>query len=278
MRDVSKHAIHRVVVPVGDESDDMTPVELQFGRWLADRLGATFDLLHVVDDRRQRVELGVTREQARAVAPDDVVIEEGEPATEVTATANEPGTLVVLASTARTGLGWLVGGSVSRDVLTGLERPVVMVGPEAGTLTAGPVVVGVDADDQQTELTVDPARGLAEALSVDLLLVRVVEPQSEKRHGQEVSPAAVQPGNPTEQLASEVGNRAGDVEWKVVGEDDPAEGLVGAARDANASLVAMGVRPPSSKIAGVLGLTTVVGVVRHSPCPVLVIPLPDEPA
>jgi nucleotide-binding universal stress UspA family protein len=127
----------------------------------------------------------------------------------------------------------------------------------------GSIVCGVD-ESASAQGAARVARVLSRKLGLSLLFVRVVD---EASAGKRIDAIA--------ERLEEMTNAANDVDsgahWQVeVGH--PADRLVGAAADANASMIVVGSQGARSSLLGSVSAD----VSRHAPCPVVVVPLGAE--
>jgi nucleotide-binding universal stress UspA family protein len=145
-----------VILCAVDQSDAAGPV-LDTGRWLADRLQADLVVVHVVDGEPDQAADFVGEVRARlGEQAADVRLIYGSPVEAIRAAVDaERPELLVVGSRGRGRLRAAVLGSVSRELLSDADGPVVVVGP--GVILATPdeealgsasVVCGVDGSDQ----------------------------------------------------------------------------------------------------------------------------------
>ncbi len=94
----------------------------------------------------------------------------------------EPDPLVVMSTHGRTGLGAVVVGSTSEEIIRRSDLPVLLVGPEcdvAGDPTAGNLVVPVDGSDASEEALV-PAMAWVNGFGLTPWIVSVVDPEGKR--------------------------------------------------------------------------------------------------
>jgi nucleotide-binding universal stress UspA family protein len=182
-------------------------------------------------------------------------------------------TLLCMSSHGRGGIGEALLGSVAEDVLRRIADPVVLVGPEALDGQAsmeGPLVVCADGS-KVSEAVLGPAADWARACDMQINLVQVIAADWEA----EVAAAGVNPGDVREDsyLRGLVRKLEGaKVDWDVLRARDPrqpADKIVGYARDKGAGMVAMSTHGRTGLRRLVIG-SVAMRVVRDSPCPVLV--------
>jgi nucleotide-binding universal stress UspA family protein len=124
---------------------------------------------------------------------------------------------------------------------------------------SGGIICGID-DSESAKGAARVARALSSELGLDVIFVRVVEPDAPDA---KVSGMAER----LQQLSA----RASDVDcgaaW-FVDAGHPADGLVAAAKGAHASLIVVGSTGPRSSLLGSVSAD----VARRAPCPVVVVP------
>ena len=180
--------------------------------------------------------------------------------------------LLVIGSRGRGGFASLLLGSVSQQVATHAEGPVVVVRGRRN-ITEGPIVVGADGSEGAS-LALQVAFEEAVARQAGVLAVRVFTPAAPAmglRHRAvrgEPRPASRCRGRPARRagrtLAGEVPRRRGQ---PVVVDGHPAEALIGLS--SSAQLVVVGTRGHGS-LAGVLLGSVGLQLLHHADSPVLV--------
>ena len=153
------------------------------------------------------------------------VLHDNDPAAALVAfLADRPGALVVMGTRARGRLGELLLGSVSEELLTHTQHPVLVVGPHAGVehLSGSPTLVaGVDASD------------------VSAALLPILVTWRESFGGAtpwlvEVLPVPREPAGPTDvaesadvhRMAATFARKGLDAEWDVTHAKHPADALM----------------------------------------------------
>ena len=187
--------------------------------------------------------------------------------------ASLPGALVCMATHGRGGIGRALLGSTAEAVVREIDRPLLLVGPHArysaDRIEAANLVVAVDTPETAAAL-VPVATRLADRLHLHPWMVEsvgpapypfVVDPSASTRLAQArgVAHAA--------ELAAAHGQPA---DAKVVVANDPADGIVGFARDLPATYLVMGSHGRRGMARVALG-SVAMRVVHRSPCPVLVV-------
>lgn len=186
------------------------------------------------------------------------------------------GTLVCMATRARSGVGATVLGSVTEAFVRATADPVVLVGPHLAAdrpdLSA-PIVVCVDGS-HHSEHVVPVAAALAIAMGATLEVIHVREPSrvDAPSSGRRSAGDAVESGY-VSRLATSSGV---DASWEVLHRRAPVEAIVEHARR-HASLLALATHGRSGLARVVLG-SVAMQVVHEAPCPVLLVrpPHPDR--
>ncbi len=179
----------------------------------------------------------------------------------------ETGAVVVMATHGRSGIGKALLGSVAEDVLKTIDRPVLLVGRSAGSVTTlDHRILIVSTDGSETSVSiVDDAIAWAAALQMSVRVVSVT-----RADGSAVGVADDEPV--VERLEAVAGRfRAAGLEAQVerVEAGDAATGLADLARRLPAAMIAMATHGRTGMARTALG-STAMKVVRDAPCPVLV--------
>jgi nucleotide-binding universal stress UspA family protein len=178
------------------------------------------------------------------------------------AQAAEPGSIVCMATSGRTGMAEVLLGGTAAGVLRRTDGPVLLVGPHArAPQGVGDVQACLDGSER-SEAVLPLAAAWVRATHGRLWLVRSAPPihRSDPAHElAELRAAAAR-------LADE---HLVDGLCEVVHGDDVAEALVEHAGALDASLIAMTTHGRTGPAGRLLGSTTL-RVVRHARCPVLV--------
>ena len=194
----------------------------------------------------------------------------------------EPGTLVAMATHGRSGIGRWVLGSITDKVLHATTKPLLVVRARQGAPPAGAplrsVIVPLDGSPL-AEQVLPHAAALAEALALRVVLARV-SPTTEELYrasgflGGMYQDIATQVEEEAQHYLREVGARLREQRGLSVEErllrGHPAGAIVELAQETPGTLVAMTTHGRSGIGRWMLGSVTG-RVVRHAPCPVLVV-------
>jgi nucleotide-binding universal stress UspA family protein len=177
--------------------------------------------------------------------------------------------LVCMATHGRGGLRETVLGSVAEGVIRGIERPVVLVGPNnrlgQSLPTLPHVLVGLDGSDA-SKAVLPAATDLALALKASIRLVQVVlEPEVINITGPRMTEAAA-----LENAAKELHDEGVDADYEIIDDHDVSAGLARYAADLPASIVAVATHGRTGLARVALG-SVAIRTVRRGPCPVLVV-------
>jgi nucleotide-binding universal stress UspA family protein len=197
-------------------------------------------------------------------------VETDKSAADVIATqANNPATLVCMATHGHTGVGDMVFGTTAEAVVRGAAHPIVLVGPHSHQLDGlggePKVLVCVDGSEASAD-----ALALAELVSalgatVSLVVVSIV--REIVGLGVVVDPAQVER---LEQLTSEFQRRGIRADYEILSGHDVWAPIVEAAEALPAALVAV-VSHARDGVSRVLLGSEATTIVRHSPVPVLAV-------
>jgi nucleotide-binding universal stress UspA family protein len=153
------------------------------------------------------------------------VLHDNDPAAALVAfLADRPGALVVMGTRARGRLGELLLGSVSEELLTHTQHPVLVVGPHAGVehLSGSPTLVaGVDASDVSAALLPTLATWRESFGGATPWLVEVLPVPREP-----VGPTDVAESADVHRVAATFARKGLDAEWEVTHAKHPADALM----------------------------------------------------
>lgn len=181
--------------------------------------------------------------------------------------ARRPDGLVCMATHGRGGIARAVLGSTAEAVVRHSDRPVLLVGPSSRVDEETKIVLAcVDPTAEASRRAVEPALALASELGATTWLLEVQPPGTEAARDGDVVEGADLAG-----LAADARRRAAEVEWLVEHEAEPSRGILEAAASVHAGVIVMMTRARRGLARSVLGSVTE-RVVRHAPCPVLVVP------
>lgn len=178
----------------------------------------------------------------------------------------EPGTLIVMSTHGR-GRSEALVGSVANSLIRHTAQPVVLVGPECEACRFDPHgLVSVSLDETRTSETVIPfVESWAKKFDANVELVTVMEPTLTRSSIDGFEAASLMRIRRDLRLPPKI-----DVSFEILHDTRPARAIVDRLEDSKAAISAMATR-------GVEGLARLTNgsvtssVVRHSPCPVLVV-------
>jgi nucleotide-binding universal stress UspA family protein len=200
-----------------------------------------------------------------------VVLDRG-PAEAILVTAHRhPGSVICMATHARGGLGEEILGSVAEEVVRDAEPPVLLVGPEV-TDAPGPgatMLIAVDTPASARSIVL-PSVAIASPLGLRVTAVHVVPPPPVPlAPDADVLPMAGEQ-DATEAAAAVFAECGVAGTTQIVRGLEPARGVVDLARELPAAYVVVGTHARRGFARLALG-SVAMRVVRHAPCPVLVI-------
>lgn len=200
-----------------------------------------------------------------------VIYDRGAPDAILMVAADQPGSIICMATHGRSGLGEEILGSVAEAVVRAADGPVLLVGPNAAPdpEPTGAVLVAVDTTGTADAIT-PAAAALASSLSVGIRVIEVVAPAPVP-----FSPEVDTMGWPSDGTGAEAARAAlialgQPAESTVVRELDPVHAIIRFATDLPASFVVVGTHAREGLARVVLG-SVAMRVVHGSPCPVLVV-------
>jgi len=264
-----------IVCGVDDSAEARRAAEVTVD--LAQALGADPILVHAVDKAPPQ-----TAGVGPAHGADERVLVD-KPANALRAVADETDALLVaVGSRGQSPLRSALFGSTSKDVLRQIDRPVMVVPPEAAAapLIGGAVVCGVDGSPA-SDYAVAAAAALGERLNAELLLVAVEETSSMAP----VPAGGVTPPVPpldavaraererAQQALDDAGMRLGGASrWRTrVTAGAVAGQLVTTAEEEAAEMIVIGRSDPGPIEALLFGSVTSV-LCSRAPCPVMIVP------
>ncbi len=265
--------IRRVVVPL--DGSDLATTALAPAQALAEAAGATLVLMtaepmptwHEQPERaaaylrEQATSTGFERVETRVV--DDQARHQA-----ILAAAEAEGSVVCMATHGRGGVSEAVLGSTAEAVVREARQPLLLVGPHARIparpFPHGDLVITVDGS-ASAESIVRVASEWARCFDLRPCVVEVRAPP--RRAQAEDNPSAEGAGarRVAEALPVDPARRV----WEVLHGSDVAEVIVHYAQERPASLIAMATHGRTGLARLALGSVST-GVVRESPCPVLV--------
>lgn len=175
---------------------------------------------------------------------------------------SSPADLVVMGTHGRSGVNRLLMGSVAENVVRRVHCPVLTVRQKEGGAagTEEPKIEKVLLPLTETEASLQSARvtcALAKQFEAEITVVHVVEPGEPERQ----EPFSWVPDEMRQKCTFRTVVRAGNA----------AEQIISLARESNCDLVVIAAQHRPFFDASVFGSTTD-RVMRHAPCPVLVVP------
>jgi nucleotide-binding universal stress UspA family protein len=200
-----------------------------------------------------------------------VVLDRG-PADAILVTAHRhPGSVICMATHARGGLGEELLGSVAEQVVREAEPPVLLVGPEVAA-TPGPgttMLIAVDSRATARSIVL-PAVAIASSLGFGVQAMHVIPPPPLPLAPDAEVPPLSGEGDAIEAAAAELTGAGIEGTTELGRGNDPAQAIVDRARSLPAAYVVVGTHARRGFARLALG-SVAMRVVRHSPCPVLVI-------
>lgn len=177
--------------------------------------------------------------------------------------------LVCMTTHGRSGLGVAFLGSVASDVVRALSTPLLLIGPavKASVATRFDSVVVSSDGSAAADAIVPVIAPWIDRLALTPWFVQVVDPEARRRW---------QPGadvfeeSSVHEMATKLGRNNQAANWEVLHDDDAAKSIVHFATAQNISLIALGTHGRSGITESALGRVAA-SVVRHAPCPVLLI-------
>jgi len=232
---------------------------------LAHHLGAELQLLRVVARREELDRARAALDEVAAAVDVPVrpayVLEADWPAECIANAGDEADSLLCLSSHGAGGVRQAVLGSVAEDVLRLSARPVLVVGPAAEPtleLTRAALVC-VDGSTLSEEV-LPVASTWAQTTGMTPWVVTVIEPDLTAAAAGDVLESAY-----VRQIADRLGGS-----FDVLHGSHPHEAIVGFARSLPAGVITMATHGKTG-LARVVAGSVAMGVVRHAPCPVLLV-------
>lgn len=230
-----------------------------------------------IDETQRRLD-DLARLFSEVVPVDTRRLRHGDPAEVILATAaTEPDATICMATHGRGGLSSAVLGSVAKQVVCGSTRPLVLVGPHCRTALLpaehGRLLTCSDGS-AFSDGVVPVASTWCESLGLEPWLVEVVgpdenpEPADRPVPNREVGAARAR----LEALAAKFDDPPTGIE---VLHGAPGHAITDFAERLPAALIAMATHGRSGLTRITMGSVTT-GVVRHAPCPVLIIRSTDD--
>ena len=202
----------------------------------------------------------LARVARRAPRVSDLTVEIDSDVATSLAAAAAGGALVVMATHARRAVGEVLFGSVADEVLRAADRPVLLVGPNAGVPdpTFSTIVLPEDGGPGGRRLR-PHAQAWSEHLAAVAWVIQVVSIPADIPRTDVLEAAHVK------RVATSLGRSA---EWEVLRSADPAAQIVDFAADRRSGLIALSI-PARHRVGPDVAGGVALQVVRHAPCPVL---------
>jgi nucleotide-binding universal stress UspA family protein len=181
--------MYRIMIPM--DGSTLSEQALETGTALARSTGSTLTLIHVIEEPLAEMRINTLVQpvehearmylrRVRDTLADDleveILVERGHPADTLIRIANDvPGTLIVMSTHGRGGVGRLMFGSIADKVMRGAEVPVLVVRQPTGRTGISNILVPLDGSTL-AEAALPLAGEIGRATGAGLHLVRVVEP------------------------------------------------------------------------------------------------------
>ena len=261
-----------IVVPL--DGSELAERSLPTAAWLGRELGCQIRLMTTNLGGDTAAEEAYLRDQATkagAASIDVEVVDHRFPARGVQDCVEALADPVICMTTrGRGGLAEVLLGSVSDEIVRGVQVPVVLVGPHcvAGEPPSRTVVLSVDGSDASFA-ALPTVADWAPRLGLDVHVVTVAqcgstgEPDSRSVAAHEL----------VDEVAAKLATLGTGAKTHVLNSGHPADVIVAFAKGLPAALIAIGTHGAGGLSARALGQVAD-GIVRHSPCPVLVRRIP----
>ncbi len=261
--------VQHLIVPVDGSDASWRAVDVAVA--LAQRSDATIDVIEVVFDQHDipETEAHLSERLGQHDTADVPVTTHVRVAAESVAQVlgNEveqhPEVTVVLASHGR-GRSAALLGSVTEELLERIFGPVLVVGPHVTTSGFdGPILVTVDGSDaSESVLPLAAAWGIE--LGIEPWIIEVAEPGT---HGSADVSESAYPARLARTLTRDSGH---PVQFEVLHGEHVHDEVADFARSLNVSLIVASTRGRTGMSRFVIG-STAAAIVRHAPCPVLLV-------
>lgn len=267
--------VQHLIVPVDGSDASWRAVDVAVA--LARTADATIDVIevvfdqHDVPDAEQRLAERIEHHDTAGVTVSTAVHLAAESVAQVIGNEVErhPEVTVVLASHGR-GRSAALLGSVTEELLERIFGPVLVVGPHVeASRFDGPIIVTVDGSDaSESVLPLAAAWGIE--LGVEPWIVEVTEPDG--RVSSDVSESAY-----PARLARTLSKRSEHpVQFEVLHGEHVHDEVADFASSISASMIVASTRGRTGMSRFVIG-STAAAIVRHAPCPVLLVRPPHLP-
>jgi nucleotide-binding universal stress UspA family protein len=267
---VDEPVLKKLVVPL--DGSTLAKSALAPAQLLAERIDATLVLL-TTRWRHSDIEAPTRYLDARCheldrPAETRVVLDRDAPGAIVLA-AQEPGTLVCMATHGHGGIERAALGSVAEAVVRNIFAPVLLVGPALSprwSLPEAPVMLlGIDGSEH-SRAAIPAAADLALAIGARVRILDVIRPPDVVA----VSRFSVDDVDILEDSVERLAQRGVRSDYEVVDGFDAAETLVTDAAKLPASFIGVATHGRTGLARVAVG-SVAMQVVRHAPCPVLVV-------
>ena len=236
------------VLVATDGSEVATDAALQ-GIDVARAVGATVHVLSVADDADRKRHEGYVEATATEATEAGLAVEtavrEGRPSRAILAYAEEADVdLLVLGTHGRTGIEQVLVGSVALEVIRESSRPVLTVGGDVADLprSIDDVLVATDGWSG-SEAAVEQALALAQACTARLHAFYAVDVRSD---APEVYESFEEHGRRTTAAIAERAEESGLEATQAVVRDEPGEGILAYAEEADVDVIVLGTESKST--------------------------------
>lgn len=188
------------------------------------------------------------------------------------AAAHEPDPLVVMGTHGRSGIGAVLIGSVTEEVIRRWQHPTLLVGPdcrEAAHPTSGRLLMTVDGSPA-SEAAVEPAIAWASQFGMEASIVSVIDPELPTFIANTLPPGDLNETGQVHRVARRFEEAGVPADWEVLHGAHVATVLADYIAELPADLVVMSTHGRTGLARVAVG-SVAMGVVHRARCPVLVV-------
>lgn len=269
--------LRQVVIPL--DGSAVAESALRAGFAIAQRANASVTLVRSIDAQESESSctdyLRRAGERFAGVATFDVVTTGGQPADALLAATATGSALLCMASRGRGAVSRLVFGSVAEEVLRRSAGPVVVVGPSSRSLpllSEAAWLLWCTDGSEAAERAAPAAAWFAQGLGLGIVVVQSIGPDETVSLDPDASPPTPVRDAATrdcEQVRKRFTTQGIDASTQVLF-GDPVRSISAHAQGLPASFLALATRGRTGLHRDTIG-STAVGLVRHAPCPCLIV-------